>query len=387
MIYNPSHKKIFLLVGLIVFVVALIAVVFLNVYNKSKSQRNADYVIPNVPYIGLHNQANLPANTRGDISAAAISILEYWNPGQANYAETNRYFAPKSREDKFAGLGLVQKFFEKDGKYSAKIERLAVDELGKYVNENTRTPLFLFLAIDGNQPAEIRYYPAKVLIGVSYSARKLIFHDVFLGNNMEISFDDYEKLWECMRPDSRNFYLAVQPVDLKNKLKEVKSKNIIPYEKRGQVVEKSQQMFKNMAMGIAALNIGLPDMSIDYLQKVTADNNYEGFFPPFFKVQTLYELAVAYSKKDQLETALEYANKAVSLNYDLDKPFKDWLGYPMRRNDQQHTGQIDIAYRVLGDIYNKTGDLTKAAENYSKALEVDPDNKLARERLDVINKQ
>ena len=46
------------------------------------------------------------------------------------------------------------------------------------------------------------YHPATLLIGIEDSQKKVVLQDYWFGNNYEVSFDDFNKLWEEMRPDA-----------------------------------------------------------------------------------------------------------------------------------------------------------------------------------------
>jgi tetratricopeptide (TPR) repeat protein len=94
------------------------------------------------------------------------------------------------------------------------------------------------------------------------------------------------------------------------------------------------------------------------------DTQFKEYFPPVYKVQTLSLLASNYLKLGELGTALEYANRAVALDYDMDKPFKDWPGY----NTLGGKGELRYPYEVLGNVYLAQKDYKKALTAYEKAV-------------------
>ncbi|HLM84117.1 MAG TPA: hypothetical protein VK254_02835 [Candidatus Bathyarchaeia archaeon] len=346
-----------------------------------RNERKIDYVIPGVPYIGSFNHVG-DFSQLDTLTSETVAALEiYWYPGEKNNADISLFFNKISSEKPLFGAKDVSDYFVQAGKYSAKIEHLQLDALKKYINPDARTPLLVFLALDADQPIENIYSPTALVIGIKESEQKLVLHDPWAGNNFEISFDEFNKRMERMRPEWRNNYIVVQPTDFKNKLKEMKSRSFAPYPARTQTMEKTLDMFRNYALGWGADQAGQFDSAIGYFQKAKNDPRYEEYFPPAFKVYLTAYLAEAYSRKKDLDNATKYAAESISLDHDLDKPFKDWPGYELRSNAAEHFGEITIPYRVQGDIYLAMKNFQKAKESYARALVIRPGNPLAKRGL------
>jgi tetratricopeptide (TPR) repeat protein len=371
------NKNFYWIVGAILFVVLLALAVGFS-WKFFGSQSKADYVIPGVPYIGIYDHKGKFSKLAYDKDSAVASVLEYWNPGKNDLKNI------KSNLTHYAGqkdnAGVVDFINGLEG-MQAEIKSLTREELKDYISVSKRTPLITFTAIDENQPIESQYYPARVLIGLKENEKKLIFQDYWLGNNYEISFDEYDKLLEKTPPTLRNLYIVIQPKDLSGKLKEIQSRNITPYPQRTEIMNKAAGMFKNYAIAVNPYYTKRFDIAEKYFSAVINDSGFTDFFPPEFKVRSFYELAEMQSGKGNLESAMKNVQKSIEMNHDLNKPFKDWPGYVWRGNASGHKGEMTIPYRVQGDIFMQKKDFAKAQENYQKALDIRPKNRMAREGL------
>jgi hypothetical protein len=374
---NKKTKRNILL--LLVAVVLASGIIFFGVkmFQVSKeNQKQADYIIQGVPYIGLYNNVGNYSFTYvlGDVSKTMASILEYWNPGRNNLTEVGSCLYDL-KLGRFVNFTDVQNCISKFGEYKFETLHLHTDELKKYVNSGTKTPLLFFLPVSIDQPLEVAYAPPTLLIGVEDSQKKVILHSFWFGNNYEMSFDDFDKLWERMRPEGRNNYLAVQPKNLQNKLKEINSRKIVAYPARTSIMIQAHSMFQNFALGWGAQQKGLNDMAQNYYSDILNDPKFDAYFPPYFKVNLFTKLAEVYFVQDNIDQALISANRAVELNHDLDKPFKDWPGCELVvSNKADRLGESSDAYRILGDVYQKQKNYQSAMDNYQKSLEINTRN-------------
>jgi tetratricopeptide (TPR) repeat protein len=389
---DPSKKvkrNILLLSAVAVVVVAaVVGVIFFGakMFQISKeNQKQSDYVIQGIPYIGIYNHKGdySFSYVLGDTSMAAASLLEYWNPGQNNLVQVALCFSDiNNNSGRITGLTDIEGCISKFGDYNFQTVHLNTDELKKYVNSEVKTPLIFFLPVSIDQPLEISYHPATLLIGIEDSQKKVILHDFWFGNNYEVSFDDFNKLWEGVRPDGRNTYLVVQPKDLQNKLKEIDSRKITAYPARTSIMDQAHSMFQNYALGWGAKLRGTYDVAQKYYSEILNDPKFEDYFPPYFKVSLFTKLADVYLAQGNLDQAFVNATKAVELNHDLDKPFKDWLGCELRGgNTPGNQGVSSDAYRILGAVYRKQKKYQAAIDNYQKALDINPGNPNAEKGL------
>lgn len=342
-----------------------------------------DYIIPGVPYYGVFSHKNLGSYVTGDTPSALASVLEYWNPGKNNFVELQRFFTMKKGH--LITADKLNDFINTDD-YTVQKKRLEINDLKKYINSETKTPLFMFFPIDENQPDVVTYHPATLLIGIKDSEKKLVFHNYWLGNNYEISYDTYEKMWERMRTDERKEFIVIQPKDLSGKLREIDSRKIEQYPARTSIMEKTEQMFKNYAIGRGAFNLTLSDISLNYFNNIMNDPNFNAYFPPYFKVILYTSLAdLELGKTDgNMDVALGYATKSVGLNHDLDKAVGEWPGYEARFNKPGIIDRISDPYKTLGDVYLKKEDYVRANENYSQALDIQVTNEDASFQKKIV---
>lgn len=375
---ETKNKKIVWLVALVVILLASGIYFIFMLKNINKNEQAAvstgSYIVPNVPYFGMYDHKGsfslVCGYTGGDFCISALEILEYWNPGQNNIRTVcdrlNEGISDQGSAALVAYSNLVQMFSEKG--FSAQMITLSLNDLKKYVNSEAKTPLMLFLPISNDQPDSILYYPATVLIGVDEKEQRLTFHSYWLGNNYELSFDDFNQLENRLQPDQRNAYIVIQPKNLDEKLKEISERKVMAYPARTSIMQNGEGMFKNYAIGSGgAYNFGLWPQVLEYLSKTENDPNFNEFFPPYFKTMLYYQTAKMYFLKNDLDSALNYAQKAVAIDQNLDQPFKDWPGYEISYNSPNKRGIAPEPYMILGDILDKQGDLKGALKAYKEA--------------------
>lgn len=360
-----TNKKIVIPIAVLLILVLGIAGYF--IWHKAGFQKT-DYVIPGVPYSGIYNHKGNLAEINPIVPAPVLSIAEYWNPGKVDSGKFNDFF--RAQKGTITNAQRIKQFFDEIGGYDAKAEHLEIRDLKKYINPETRTPLLLFLPVSSDQPAEVTFYPATLLIGIKETEGKLVFHDYWLGNNYEMTFDEFNKRWKKMRPDMRNLYLAIQPSNLKDKLKEIQGKASSSYPGRTLTMQKTEQIFKDFSTAIAANWVNSDAIAKQYFLKTQNNPNFEEFFPPIFKVLLWGDLGFAYAKEGDFDNALNYANKAIEADHDMDSPSGDWQGYEHPGKNPEFAGVISDPYRNLGNIYWRQGNLQKAQENYQKAIEI-----------------
>jgi tetratricopeptide (TPR) repeat protein len=389
-----NFKKILLMLfglAVIVLVVAFGRGLFSGTAGILSRNKSIDYVIPGVPYVGIYSHTGKFGEVSDASSAvsAVASILEYWSPGKNDFSDLGRSLsqggAGSGQEHRLITGESVRKAAKNLG-YEAKSVHLELSELKQYINPDKKTPLYFIQAIDVNQPADTLYHPAGVLIGIKESEKKLVVHDYWQGNNYEISFDDFQKLWEKLRPDERNTYTVIQPTNLDAALGEISKRNIESYPQRTERMKKCSGMFKTYALGHGAKVTGMMDKEMEYFTKVKDDPEFNAYFPDFFKANVYSGIAEALLAKGDVENALNYAQKAVDLDHDLDKPSGDWPGYETSVNSDGAHGQIIGPYVVLGDAYAAKGNIAKAKENYSMAVTINPGDMTSQMKLDAAER-
>jgi tetratricopeptide (TPR) repeat protein len=377
-----DNKKKKLIVPIIALFTVLVLVSFFIFKNRFVVSE-ADYTIPGVPYVGIFNHKGKLAKFTRDSHAAIYAIEEYWNSGKNSPKEINNYF--KDIKDKQNSD--IADYFNNAHKdeYSAKVEKLDISEIKKYLNSKVKTPLLVGYALDANQPSEIKYLPTRVIIGISESRKVLIVHDFWLGNNYEISFDDFNKSRGINDSGTKREYVVVQPKNIKEKISEIGKRNIVPYKPRAEVMVKCEKMLINYSIGRAAAINVINNRAYEYFQKVISDPNFRVYLPNVFKVRTYAYLANISRLRKQYDQAVVFANDAIELDHELDKPFMDWPSYDIITESSGLVAEECSPYWVLGHVYMETGNIEKAKENYDKALSINPYCLEAKKGLESVN--
>lgn len=348
------------------------------------SWRKTDYVIPGVPYFGVFHHKGEKAGVSGDTASAVASILEYWNLGHNNLADITRYL--NGGGSRLIGFDRIKDLVDMKGGYEVKEVHLEnIEDIKKYVNSGSRTPLFTFFPVAPDQTDALNYHSSIVIIGIKDSERKVVLHSYWFGNNFEISFDDFEKMWGLMREGERNNYLVIRPTDLRGGLKEISKRIIDEYPARTSIMTGQYNMIKNCAYTRGSYLLGLDDMTIRFGSLVENDSKFSDL-PSFFKVNLYYEIADAYRRKKDNQNALDYANKAIYFNHDLDKSVGEWPGYNMSIANPETVGIDSNPYKILGDVQFQMGELAKAYDSYKRAIEISPSNQNAQAALKFLIK-
>lgn len=370
---TPSEKNRFIkpIVGFLLAMVFFIGIVLFWI----NRERKISYTIPGVPYYNVWNHRGEAAYFSGETAAAIFSVLDYWSPGITKPAETDKFFKIERKAGGSVDIEDIKRYVDSIAKdqYIVQPVVLKQNEIKQYVNSEIKTPLLVYLPISEEQPADLAYYPVGVVIGVNEIEGKITVHDFWLGNNREISFDELGNFWERKQPNQRNMYFVIQPKNLKEALEKIKKKEIRPYPIRTTLMVGNEVMIKNYVLGIGAQTALNYDLASSFFSKIESDPAFQSNFIPVLKVQVLSRLSAIKLQNKDLAGALSYAEKAVELDHDIDKPLDNgWLGYEYVRVDKANQGKSPDPYRVLGNVYKAMGENEKAIDAYKKVLEIDP---------------
>lgn len=380
------------LLGISLVAVAVILAVGIGGYfmmNKygwgKKNVSVVNYVIPGVPFYGKHNQKGDAAYVIGDSQSALMSILEYWDPGNNDAKKLNDYMMQMGGA---VNQTQIKNYFsQKKGYRVSGVELKSVDDIKQFVNPDRKIPLFAFLPIDTDQPASIKYRPAVAIIGVKDNERRIVVHSYWFGNNYEISYDDLGKMIGGLPSGDKLSFIAIAPEDLKSKLKEISSRNVSPYPARTSVMTEGHEMLKNFAYAQGGWLLDDGKLGLPYASKVANDPKFESVFPPVFRME-IYSMIAGFSlETHNADNAFTYANKALDLDHDLNKPFNDFPGseFPYGSNPD-NIGVSPHPYATMGDTFYFVKNYEKAYENYKIALNLDKGIKRALLGIDQVKK-
>ncbi len=341
------------------FIIGLVVIVVVaGIYFFRQLSHLPDYTISGVPPMTIFQEEVINSPLRNGSSATIVSVLRYWGE-KLDLQDVNNAFFPYNRRINYNDfIGYAKKFG-----YIGKVERLPKpSDLKKYINAEQRTPLIVLNSYDNRNPSVIS---VSVVIGVSEENKKITLHNWTQGNNYEISFTDFDRLWTSFIPEqNRYWYLVIQPANLSAALAKLPA-NPKPNPSRLKIMDSLAAIFSDVAASIMAED---PSSKEYYLSRVIADPRFNTELAPWLQVLYRSLLAENQIKAGKLDAAKNNLELAESMNHDLDKPFGEWPAYTTLVKNK---GQIHDTYRVRGAYYAATGDQAKAAEFLNKNDQLD----------------
>ncbi|HYF13302.1 MAG TPA: papain-like cysteine protease family protein, partial [Candidatus Paceibacterota bacterium] len=160
------------------------------------------HTIEGVPYYGLYTQKGEASKFNHEVDASLASILEYWNPDTLDFgAFADDLFVELEglTRDERANYTLDQigyslenlaNFISRDGLYTARVEGLSLRDAAKYIERDV--PLYTYASLTNDAP--LAYASPYVLIGIDEVEKRLTLHNYWFGNNLELTFDEFNNL-------------------------------------------------------------------------------------------------------------------------------------------------------------------------------------------------
>lgn len=377
---NRKNLLIFLIIFLIlILLLGWCYVVYINKVSKNtelagnnisndtdqkmaEEEREINHLIAGVPYYGFYNiffqlrhQDLLGEPTT---ISSVKDVLGYWGDSRFSLSDLISEFNLNSTST--IKVDTVRQFFLKNG-YEAEVflgPEAKIEQIKKYVNPIVNVPVIVLQRRSLDPQSTINGY--RVVIGVFDSDQKLILHDYNLGNNYEISYNDFERMYA----KNAQAILAVWPAkELLNKIQRVDKSDFYP--NRLEAMDKLGWLLivkYNEAMKYFQHNQSKEAFSL--YQEFINDDDFD-LLPRAYQVTILTKLADLYSSSNQLDKAMRIIEeKVLPINQNLGevpegwyKPQQDKFAYP---------------YLVLCRAYIVKGDKEKAMENYEviKGLKV-----------------
>lgn len=341
------------------------------------------YTIPGVPYVGLHSHVGENALMTDDVDAATFALLEYWGLGDYDMATVVERVDSTGPDSEFFSRFRITEVFDSFDGHAAYQERISLERLPIYVNAEVRTPLLTLLPITTDQPSEVRYRPATLLIGIDEKREVLTFHSYWFGSQYELSFDEFEARQEQMPESERNRYIVFQPEEFLTVQKRLQETSPEPYQARPEVVDAIQGAMELHALATGALLEGDTIRERQYYSQLFEHEEFD-VLPSFFKVYALTEAADLAVREGDITIAEQYLEVAMVLNEGFDQPIGDWPGYEIRNNGSDVIDNISAPYRILGDVRRLQGEDEEARGLYQQALAIMPANSLAKAGLAAL---
>lgn len=322
-----------------------------------------NYLIPGVPYNGVYNLFFEKADSTA--VSSVMDILGYWGDDRFSVSKLKEIFT------KAATTRTIKKFFEDNGYETYRwVPSDASDELKeikKFVNSQKRMPVIIYQMryyLDSAEPV----WGLRVVIGVFDKDKKVIVHDHDFGNNYEISYRDFESMFD----PGVNAILAVWPSDsLKTSLKGPDYN--ASYPPRLESMDKIGLLLTTKgAQAAAYFQNGNFEKSSVFFKEMIDSPDFQ-YFPPAFQVVELYLLAGSYNYLGEYDKAIKLITERIlPLNQNLNKPFPGWTVLSVDRYIYPYlflsraylkNGRHDLALAAYKEmvkwrelIYKETGD-------------------------------
>ena len=351
-----NSKRPIIIIIVLFFLFLAVASWFYYLYNPK-----INYLIPGVPYNGIQNLFFKRANS--SVIASVLDILGYWGDERFDVENLKEKFPDTLMFPTSSVSSLtIKNFFENNGYvtylWTSPGSGREIEEIKKFVNPEKKIPVIVFQKRSFNPDSQAA--GPRVVIGIFDKDKKVIIHDNALGNNYEISYQDFENMFT----NNSRAVLAVWPSEeLK---KNIKGPNYsMSYPSRTENMEKvvsllmkftEDSVYRDRPEESAKLNI--------FYKEIVDDPNFK-YFPRPFQVSILTTFAginfSSYIKRyDEAINIIN--NRVLPLNKNLSEPYEGWYIPPI--------DQFSRPYYILAVAYFKIGQKELAIENYKKALEL-----------------
>jgi hypothetical protein len=369
-----SKKKILVYIFILFIIEAAAAGALFYFYRISQipqaQQKEVNYLIPGVPFNGIYNLYFQRADSTA--ISSVMDVLGYWGDERFNVPALKKIFmVPTSSPEaifypyEIPSIPKIQKFFEDNG-YKTYIWFAIkpggeINEIKKFVNEEKKIPVIVYQKRTVPETSSAPFFSVagdRVVIGVFDNDKKIIVQDHDFGNNYEISYDDFEKMFSA----NIRAILAVWPSDsLKESLRGPNYST--PYPARIASMGKSGKLLATIgSLAIGYYWHGDFDLAGKFYEAMVASPDFK-VFPPAFQINMLANLVRSYINLGKYDKAISILKQQIlPMDHNLNQPFEGWL---MPSQDKFVT-----PYFLLSQAYLKSGQSQLAAETYKEMVAV-----------------
>jgi len=351
-------------------------------------QPPVNYLIAGVSYYGFYNHF-FDANSSTLTSVA--DILDYW--GDQRFDLSYLKGSLLLSENSLPKTGSVatqdlQKFFKNNGyetyRWASDKPGNEIKEIKKFVNPEKKVPVIVFQKKSAKPESISRNF--RVIIGVMDKEKKVIAHDNFFGSNYEISYEDFEAMFQ---PNARAI-LAVWPsAELAKKIKGPDYNLVYP-----QRLDAMDQLGEHLVKSTDALAYYYRndyEKSLQVYQEFLNDPKLKQY-PPAYRVVFYNFLATLYfalGKPDEVIKAL--TNQSLPINKDLNQPYGIWteqieLFKKAKGFKDYKDYKFLTPYYWLAKAYLLRGDKKSAKKQFEEIYKVYPEEKKSVETLEDLLK-
>ncbi len=369
-----------LIVSILVFLLIIIALLsvwfYFYILPKEKlTEEGINYLIPGVPYNGFYNlyfhQADLTA------VPFIMSILGYWGDQRFDLS----YLKEKFPRGEFFSSLEIKEFFEENGysvfNWLSQEAGGELEQVKEFVNPESKTPVIVFqksLLDPENFTAGYR-----LVIGIFDKDEKVVVHDNYLGNNYEISYNDFKMMFQS---DNRAV-LAVWP---SNSLKGVVDgpDDSAVYPSRLDEMDKLGSLLTVKllkALHYARLYKDEPERVTPLFKDFVDDADFK-YLPSAFQVSFLSYLAnwhLGFLENPD-EAIRIITEQVLPLNHDINQAPEGWFAPPQEK--------LAAPYYLLAQAYLQKNQRELALENYQEMKQIEAFNKDAYQAmLELLEKE
>lgn len=335
---------------------------------------NANYLIPGVPYYGFYNHF---FDADSAIVTSTAEILAYWGDNRFNTKFLAGYFfsspegnvATATPSLIYSTLD-IQKFFKDNGyetyRWASPEAGGEIKEIKIFVNLFKKIPVIVYQKYSTDPERVSKGF--RVVIGVSDKEKKITVHDHYFGNNYEISYEDFEKMFT----DTDRAILAVWP--FKELLSVIGRPNYkLQYPQRLGIMDKMGEYLIKEVDAFILYRQKEYENALRLQQEFVSGQKFSDF-PPAYQVYFYSFLARLNLFLGDNNGAIELlTDKVLPINKDLSQPSGEWTGQiNFLKNSGYAEDKMTAPFIILARAYFLKGDKKKALENYEKALKINP---------------
>ena len=342
---------------------------------EEPAEEGINYLISGIPYNGFYNLYFHRADST--VISSIMSILGYWGDQRFDLSYLKEKFP---RAELFSSLE-IKEFFEENGysvfRWLSQESGGELEQVKKFVNPAKKTPVMVFQkSLLDPENLTTRY---RLVIGVFDKDEKVVVHDHYFGNNYEISYEDFEKMFQ---PNARAV-LAVWPSDSLEGVINGPNDNVV-YSPRLDEMDKLGNLLTIKILKTlyySRVYKDEPEKTTPLFEDFINDDNFQ-YFPLAFQVSFLSYLANWHL--DHLgnpdETIKIITEQILPLNHDIGQASEGWFVPPQER--------LAAPYYLLARAYLQKGQRELAIENYQEMKQIDSFHQAAYQgMLETLEKE
>jgi len=368
-------KSLFLLISVLFSILLIVGLGSFFYWQKTKSppaEESVNYLIPGVPYYGYYTHLLSSTNVSRSIAFSMASIFAYWG-------EDGQFFTPESlvRVEllETPELGVLNKpfltFLDRfeyghpgygnpyGPRFVARSLGEAISSIKQFVNSEKKIPILVHQKF--NADPENDYSSYRVIIGLFEDEKKLVVHDWLYGNNYEISFEDFEKMFL----NDMIVFVPVWPSD-ESKVKNTHTRNMSTvYPKKSEVMDKLKGFWDTHVETFTGVETDI----LEY--KKMADDVQMELIPPPYRIIIYTVLAEKQMDAGDFDGAIATLEERIMpLNHDLNQVYGLFAGnLKLFKNLDCKEYKFGFPYALLAKAYLKNKNFVKAGETVKEGME------------------